>query len=370
MKVVTQIIGLVVGVAALAHAQESVCRKYNCANDVADIQPQVGRRCGVYNSTSLTFWVQSCENEDLYCPIQLNSEREAKCVSEINNPLRRDLPPGDFCNNSNQCFNDGVCENGVCTGKGEKSDCQYHRECNVGLYCLNKVCSQIKRRGETCDLAMGHRCEFGSDCFQGTCTQYGTVVNKKAIAEENSEFLCYSFFASQGVKDTSRIFCTYPPSLVPENFDRPDPNNLDCEYKMYESDTGEFFHKNLTAKCGFNEDNAHYCPKFRGEFDFAGQAQEYRNMWNNTFNCHIETSHLFCKDVTERGFKQLMAHWLKDIWETSSEDSFALVANNPKCSRQIINRAYWEIVAATGSAYLNTGVRGLLAVVMLVFYFA
>lgn len=282
-------------------------------------------------------------------------EEDAKCVNETANPLLRELAPGDLCDSSSQCFGEGQCKDGVCVGKEEKATCLQHKDCNNGLYCLDKTCAAVKARGEACSLANGEMCAFGTDCFEDKCVPYGTIRNKKALGAGNNDFLCSSFYADNGWTNTTFRFCTYPPTLNNEDdFERKDPTNLDCEYTVYVPETADPEKKNMTAKCGFNQNDSHYCPKLKGEFDFRGQVEDYQKMWNNTFNCHVETTKIYCKDVKTQGYRKLFADWLKDDLETESESSYALYANNADCTHDIINAGYWAIRREADSAILTT----------------
>uniref|UniRef100_A0A7S3J7M0 Uncharacterized protein n=1 Tax=Euplotes harpa TaxID=151035 RepID=A0A7S3J7M0_9SPIT len=192
------------------------------------------------------------------------------------------------------------------------------------------------------------------------------------IQGKEYENVCFTFYAEKGTKDKDNFYCGYSMTIEGgEVFNRSDPNNLICKYKAYSSDTGADTTAEYPAKCGLNKDTDHYCPKWKGEFDFAGQMADYRKMWNNTFNCHIETNQLYCKDVHDKGYRSLMADWLKDIIETANEDSYALYANNDECMRKIVNRGYWQVRSEIDSAFsLSNGLQITLALVLLMFYFA
>jgi hypothetical protein len=179
-----------------------------------------------------------------------------------------------------------------------------------------------------------------------------------------SRLVCDTFHADYGTYDTENRFCHFAPNLIPEDFSR-DISDLNCLYNLYETDTGKSFETNMTAQCGFNEDDKFYCPKFLGEADFADNAKEYRDMWTNTFACHVESNRINCKDVIEQGYLRTMARFTRDDMETMTEISFPLVANNAKCARDTINAAFWKVAEASG--YLHTGVVAMMGMVFVLF---
>ena len=205
------------------------------------------------------------------------------CVQDTFNLFKYNLAPGDFCKNSDQCFKGNSCKDGVCTGKVKDSAWEKNKEWDVGLYCLNSKWSILQGKGSGVDIGKGQQCVFGSLPRSGICTQLGTINLGEKVPDKESENLCSGFYAQKGTKDTTSFYWGIPPNLIVENFDRPDPNKLDWNYTWYESDTQNKGWKIQLAKCGMNKNNTHICPKYRGEYDFVHQVQDYIKMWNNTF---------------------------------------------------------------------------------------
>jgi hypothetical protein len=165
---------------------------------------------------------------------------------------------------------------------------------------------------------------------------------QKALDDRNSQYLCHSYFADQGKNGSN--FCVYAPTLIKEEFERPDPEDLDCVYTAYEPDTGERIEdKTFSAYCGWNDNNSRWCPRFKGETSFAQDIKDYHRMWEQEFNCHVNSHGLYCKDLRERSFERIMRNWLIDEFETAFPQSFAQVAQNPQCIRDSVNAAYWHL---------------------------
>lgn len=77
-------------------------------------------------------------------------------------------------------------------------------------------------------------------------------------------------------------------------------------------------------------------------------------MWQQDFECHTNSNLVFCKDVIDKGYQKLMAQWVTDKYETASDDSYPLVANNKDCLKKIINRSYWQFESKENSATFYT----------------
>lgn len=244
------------------------------------------------------------------------------------------------------------------------SPCEYHKDCDIGMYCQSTTCTPVISRGQQCDNSALQQCEFGSDCFNGKCVGYATVSNEKALYPTTSSFVCDTFHADFGTSDPDTRYCNFAPNLIPEDFSR-DASDLNCLYNLYETDTGKYFETNFTAICGFNEDDKYYCPKFLGESDFADNSKSYREMWKNTFNCHIESNKVNCKDVKEQGYRTTMAEFRRDEMQTLTPESYPRVANNAECTRDIINVEYWNVAKASG--YYHTGMVAMMTTILALF---
>jgi hypothetical protein len=345
---------------------DSTCRKYDCSTTIANTTAVIGRTCGFYNTSMSTYLVQTCGRYDLACPLTLAVETNSTCVNHTvaPNQFLLNFVPGEVCTGNNQCRTGINCNSGVCVGAAENATCVDSFSCNAGLHCKASVCVPVKQSGETCDRTKGDVCAFGNDCFRGKCKRFGTVVNEQALETGASMYLCHSFYAAKGTNGSN--FCVNPPALIGENFNRSDPNDIMCNYTAYQPGTGDRIDGRLEpAHCGFNMINSHYCPRYKGEFSFADQAQEYRSMWSeNNFTCHVNSNHIYCKDVIDKGFRRSMAAWIVDEFETILPESYSLIANNAQCIRETATAAYWH----AKNLYSAT-IFGVLGMIISAFYF-
>jgi hypothetical protein len=244
---------------AYSIGEDSVCRKFDCSPNLTTDPPMEGRLCGLYQSNITSFLVQACGSTDFMCPLSLDSVTDVTCYNHTfyPNPMFEHLFPGDNCENVSQCISGLRCENGICVGAAENATCGLSNDCNVGLYCTYGSCVPVKQFGEACDRLNQELCAFGTDCFRGTCTKYGTVDNELSLQGSNSHYLCNSFYAASGANRTS--FCVNPPALISDEFERSDPNDIMCNYTAYEAGTGERIDGVLEpAQCGFNIRDSHW----------------------------------------------------------------------------------------------------------------
>jgi hypothetical protein len=354
-------------IVAYVIGQDSVCRKYDCSTTLSTNSSQIGTLCGSYETNITTFLVQPCGSADLICPFTLGNETDATCANSTEgiNPFTENFLPGDKCSNDGQCFGAIKCQSNVCVGAAVNAACNDIIDCDNGLFCNNtSICAPVKQSGETCSVSINEVCAFGTDCYYGVCRKFGTIHNEKALLVGANEYLCHSFYAAQGTNGS--YFCVNPPALISDDFERSDPNNIMCNYTTYQAGTGERVDGVLeTANCGFNMENSHWCPVYKGEFSFADQSSEYREMWNNTFACHVESNGLNCVDIGDRGYRTLIAEWIVDEFETGDPENYAFVADNAECIKDTINAAYWY-VKNIHSAPIFTGVVGM---IVSAFYF-
>lgn len=99
------------------------------------------------------------------------------------------MPAGDSCyfvNDQHNCAAGLTCaKNGddgyVCQGLSQGQACigMQDVKCNPGLACqFNQVglqwqCLPTIKRGDQCNSTV--RCQFGTECWNGTCTRYGSL---------------------------------------------------------------------------------------------------------------------------------------------------------------------------------------------------
>jgi hypothetical protein len=83
-------------------------------------------------------------------------------------------------------------------------------------------------------------------------------------------------------------------------------------------------------------------------------------MWNNTFECHVNSIGVNCKDLVNKGYRSTIAAWLADEFETTYPRSYATVVDNAECIKETITSAYWY-VKNIHSAPIFTGIIGIVA---------
>ena len=347
--------------------QLSKCPPYDWTNDVADMQPMPGRQWATLKNDNKVH-IQDCGSDSLYCPVSLTNTLNVECAKETFPPWQRDLAPGDICSDDDQCFKLNTCNNGVCSGKPGKSSCIYNRECDVGSHCLNKVCTKVIEKLEECHEDQGDKWAFGTMCHQDVCKPFAELSVGDEITSKDYEYLCNTFHAENAEIDSNKILCGIAPKLIDGNFRKPDPEDITCNYTAAYPDTQDPYFKIEYAKWGTNQDDAHYCPKFRGEIS-DNKNKEYQRMWKQGFNCHVNSNSVYWKDVIDAGYEELMAEWETDMFETESDYSYPLVANNKEWLKGILNREYWKYESEEDSAYGLTKMTlvALMTIIMLFF---
>ena len=238
-------------------------------------------------------------------------------------------------------------------------------DCDTMLYChwFDDKCAPAIPLNQPCS---GYeRCAFGSLCNNGTCTAYGSVPNKGTIDSVDNDMLCSSFFAD--TKDDDYAYCGIGPKNNFDNMYKRTGDDLNCSYNYYDPITEEHEYKNYTAICGPNSDDYFYCPKQRGDEEFSKNLTQYQALWQETnYNCHVESSIVYCKDIIDKGKQKQMTEFLINYVMTDGE-SYPTFANNPDCVKKMINFYFYEIediINSSNNKYI-TLYLGLISVLLL-----
>ena len=105
---------------------------------------------------------------------------------------------GENCNGNDDCFSK-ICENNKCKGKLLNDSCHQNGECDVGLYCNNNTCVNLKDEGENCTNFeeeflenMNDNCYAGLVCNNEKCVKLGSLSYNDSEENIDNEFSCKS----------------------------------------------------------------------------------------------------------------------------------------------------------------------------------
>lgn len=274
------------------------------------------------------------------------------------------MPAGDSCTYNEECFTRSCNTTGTtktCKGLPEGTKCLDDRECFPGLYCAKTTtCTPVAKKTQACDA--NTRCEFGSHCANKVCTAFGKLKDgsyyylmdsvkwpsPKDITTEMFR-VCENFYAYATTQIAEKIYpvllCGKGPDANFTNYERKVNDEAECTYL---SNIPEGTKVNFTAfaKCGYNHNGHHYCPKVRGYKDYEFWNDVDRGLWNATVPvCHHRSTIQYCREIEDNPLISLAyRQFMLREWETSG-DNYALIADSQRCSGEAITltKSYYRM---------------------------
>lgn len=363
--------------------------------DVANAQckqwthdPELGMNATMANRTCTNvatngFTANECQTDGWLCQIASPTEALAtNCTDAQPFPWRENLPAGDTCTNSDQCFS-ASCVNSTETGRSTcaakvavNATCTVDIDCPAQYYCGTApeenalTCIPAQGTGANCSAEI--RCGFGHHCANHTCTKFGTLKDGDMYNLTDAELfpditvetdlrfmVCENFFGvltEEAPEGGARLLqCTEGYQREFEKDDR-QQGDLDCKYSFKMPGTGQIQNLTLTAQCGFNRDTNYYCPARRGIKQFGTQNGLDRATWGDApATCHHRSSIQYCEDIESNGIRSLaFRNFLRNFWITQG-DNWSWVANNDRAVGNAIEltRNYWRLVDNSYSAAMS-----------------
>eukprot|EP01015_Nassula_variabilis_P019240 TRINITY_DN3225_c0_g1_i2.p1 TRINITY_DN3225_c0_g1~~TRINITY_DN3225_c0_g1_i2.p1 ORF type:complete len:292 (+),score=27.05 TRINITY_DN3225_c0_g1_i2:3-878(+) len=243
-------------------------KRYMCAPAESPNAPNV---CvNVTDFREKLHYITPCDENDsngnTYCPWdQASFNKSANCTKAPSKDL---IYPGEKCSQNSDCFSKR-CENGVCVGTQAGENCTMHRDCDVNLYCTDKlICEKQKEYNEPCKS--DYDCVNNCACNLGRCAYYYQFEDD--IPADNPK-TC----ASGYVKDKK---CKK--GRISQYKGRPCDNDQDCALVDGDGNTIDY----SECSCGYNGGGFTYCQLAEGDDEFQEAVNKFQFILFRSYGCH------------------------------------------------------------------------------------
>ena len=127
------------------------------------------------------------------------------------------------------------------------------------------------------------------------------------------------------------------------SYERPVNESDTCVYN-FTLRNGTDYHPEEVAKCGYNADGNHYCPKRRSKTDYGTLNDADVLTWNSftSVKCHFNSTIQYCRDIEDNGVISL-AYRLAMKNEMENHGFYHLIAKNDRC--------VWDAIETTKNYY-------------------
>ena len=370
----------------------SNCRKWQCQLGVGQGKTKEARPCSVsnYDKKNETVAVEDCNEVGYICDAPNDFIKNETCYGYGTLKWKRNMPAGDSCTSSDECFSKSCITTGgtkTCSGKDFNSTCTNDSECNPGLFCNStKICDNVKKFNETCGV--GVRCQFGTICANSVCTRYGTLdVGKQfyingtgpgkigEMVDATTMRVCKSFWAEKTGNQTADnnrygIFeCTNGRYLENGGYERALNESDTCAYNFTLAD-GTDYRVEEVASCGYNSEGTHFCPKRRSRNEYSSLNEADAGTWNTftNVNCHVNSTIQYCRGIEDNSIYSIAYRlFLKNEMET--QNYYPLIAKNDRCVGDSIEttKNYYRVIDSAYGTMITyfTLVAGFLSLVLL-----
>jgi hypothetical protein len=307
------------------------------------------------NETGFFVTLRGCNETFEVCPFQAPLDEEDICV----NSTTYKKMPGEYCDTKDNCYSANCTANNICGGQPVGIACKSDMECDVGLYCFNKVCTQTAGAGMFCNDTV--KCAADALCVQQACVRLASIENDNATVVSAT---CKSFYVVNNK-------CSPGPILIGDSDSNVCNSGLQkpCLYNITD--------KNLTwndsCVCGMHVNSTGVCKPGEGDIAVADIVSYFdSNKLNET--CHI-LSGPFCKFKSDDNMPIEYYKALVAVMELSQGSNYKF---NADCAKQTVNKDYWVTVdkASTESRFglylflgIAIGAVFVIAILLLVIYF-
>lgn len=318
------------------------CNTYQCAPKAFTFPNDLS----CFNQTNTTVYLQPCPTGKI-CNLETNlCETKPKPESTPNYP-------GEYCLYSSTCLS-GSCIRNICEGKSFDQPCNDNEDCNPGLRCHQKICTNTLLSGQSgCvndyDCANSAGCNISSTTGIGTCLEYLSVSTGSIVSDcsggqsrlcKTSECAKTGKFGTYGTCKVATQSVDYLPVKCTDN--------LNCT-----GTDGKSMYTGICS-CGYNANGTAFCNPFNG--DLPGVA--YYLSWKNALNASVgvcNTLRRFSSECLQKtGF-------LAKITSTSWNFLFyPQIQNNDPCVEETVNYEYYGEISFAGFLYVwLVGILGL-----------
>lgn len=362
---------LVVALLAVTQA-DGECRIFSCGTIT---QGETGTICAQRAGEAATdnFNLGGCQNTDVCQAWKWNTPAdatedqncgadapEAPAWGRFNRADNGGLD-GDHCTATADCYvseqNAATCNSNVCTAATKAGDaCGQAQDCPRGHTCGGDgTCVAL--------LASGKECTTSLDCARGLSCAKTTEEGAQATCMGAGAFKDGQEFMFEGEAGGSAGICQNGNAFVvgdhlqcrqlPRNKDQ---NKLtqatpgeNCAILTFDKPEAENFDQstetNVNSYCGFNKDNAAYCPRQPGDTEVLNQNKAVESKING-FNCHRLSGTVagsICAPVLEwQNSKEGWNFYSRfSLVGTEAGQAWANVANNDKCVAEGIMSNFW-----------------------------
>jgi hypothetical protein len=387
-------ISLIAILASSVIAADSECRVFSCGSIT---QPGEGTTiCIKADEPKKAFSIQSCEGTTPYCQTDAaewntpgTAPESTSCGANITpytwppTPTMEDggALPGDYCKTAADCFQstEVACTAGTCVAKlGLGEVCTASNQCPQGHYCTTdksaaaeRVCTPAIAANAACDTV--NICQFGllcatkdgadvSMCYGNNSFKNGekyTMIVPAQLSmfqsnEENADdvdptiqvaSVCETHFAMTVDAVNMKYECRMGARNEEQKRKSPTLETL-CKYNKFDNaDNINATASTTPSMCGFNKDNAAYCPMLKGDDDVVDAIEAaYKKASPDSSKCHplsgMRTGSL-CNEIKENVWNTTEFFTVTQRLSQAATLSSYNVANNDECVASSITRSFW-----------------------------
>jgi hypothetical protein len=163
--------------------------------------------------------------------------------------------------------------------------------------------------------------------------------------------VCKSFWAEKTGNATNDgnkygIFECTDGRYLQGDYIRPVNTSDTCVYN-FTLKNGTDYHPEETARCGYNSDGNHYCPKRRSKADYGNLNEADASTWTTftNINCHFNSTIQYCRNIEDNAIYSL-AYRLAMKNELENQNYYPLIAKNDRCVGDAIEttKNYYRVI--------------------------
>ena len=151
---------------------------YKCASDLKVDTCYFKDYQSTESTDTYTYYVDACP-KGKYC-VDLSDDDNTEGIL-VNQCMKKKhyLDEGDKCEVGSECKS-GICTDKKCVAYEEGKTCSKTKECKLGLYCKtsdkSKTCAKYLKKGDKCDMKQ-EQCRPGLECGNGQCVDNFSINN-------------------------------------------------------------------------------------------------------------------------------------------------------------------------------------------------
>ena len=307
----------------------SQCPIYTCG------QSSTSGQCSIFSSTSglNTYQVTPCIGGLICNFVNQNS-------SSCSNPPINSRNPGEICYSNSDCASNS-CVSSLCAGKALGVTCKTSTDCNVGLYCNNNTktntltCATQLKAGSSCTLSQ--QCQNNALCDDGVCTVLFTGSSSTKTPDTTTIIfnvglapICSSGFAT----NSSGVYTCAPAPV--SNF----TNVTSCVLG-----TNCVSKNGVSSKpCACGYDGNGYCPLFEGDSIVQNMISTMGTIITLSMKyCHTNNRFGYnCFAGTGSANFATYLNWAANA-QLYWQNEWYLNISNPTCVKNSLNANYWNL---------------------------